>query len=347
MSAAAAMLEVNLDPQRLSWEALKDGWGDGLPLIPPTPELVAEYVQASALPADHVVGEFTSPPARCTVELVAVNTVMAGAPPESMPMVCTALQAMLHPAFDLAGVNATTASNLPVVVVNGPIRERLDIPCGASLLGGNSTLAPSMGRAIRLVMRNVAGQSAGVTSEAIFGQPGRVAGAVFGEWEERSPWPSLAERRGVADDAVTVFASLGSCNVLAQEANTGREVLEVIGKSLAYLGNNNFHYGSRYAEQMILINPIWAADVIGRDVPDFDDVRQIIWENAHLPIDWFPETLRPGVEARGRLDSSGRVRLMDSPDELHIVVCGGLGNLHGMMLPGFSHSEAVTLPVPS
>lgn len=345
MTLTSQRIEVDADIQRMSGDAVRDGWGDGLPIVPPVESLVDEFVTASGLPADHSLG--TLPPllVDCTVEKVAINAVMAGATAASMPLVCAALSAMVEPAFELPAINATTASVVPAVVVNGEIRDRLDIPYRYSALGGAASQAPAIGRALRLVMRNVAGQVSEKTSESIFGQPGRVTGIVVAEWEERSPWPPLAERRGFSGDTVTVFGTLGTCNILDSIAASGREVLEVIGKSLAYMGNSNFHFVSNYAEQMVAINPIWASDVIARDIPSFEDVREVIWENAYLPLDWFPEALRPSIEERGRIDERGRVRLMETPDELHVIVCGGLGNLHGAMLPGFSHSEAVTKEV--
>jgi hypothetical protein len=337
---------VDDDPVALAQLALAEGWGDGLPFVAPTPELVLGHVAASGLDAATSLGPIPPLRTQCTVERVAINAVMAGAPPEAMPLLCAAIGAMVDPAFDLAGVNTTTASVVPALIVNGPQRHALGIPFGASAFGGVASVAPAIGRALRLVMRNVGGQVAGETSESVFGQPARVVGIVVGEWEERSPWPALAARRGVGGDAVTVYGALGTCNILDTLAESGREILEVIGRSLGFMGNNNFMPASRYADQLVAINPTWANEVIARDVPSFDDVREIIWSAACLPIDAFPAELRPGVERARRIERGGRVMLMDSPEELHIMVCGGLGGLHATMLPGFSHSVAVTRPVP-
>ena len=327
--------------------SLDEGWGDGLPLVPPVEELVEEFVEASGQPAGHVLGKLPPLLAECTIEKLAINAVMAGAPAAAMPLLCSAIEAMVEPQFDLAGINATTAAVVPALFVNGPLRQSLRIPFGYSALGGEASPATAIGRAIRLVMRNVAGQWPGETSESVMGQPGRVCGIVVAEWEERSPWPPLAERRGVGGDAVTVYGALGTANIIDPVAKSGREVLEVIGRSLAYMGNNNFAPVSTFAEQAVAINPIWANEVIARDIPSFDDVREIIWQAARLPLEWFPEALRAPIEERGRIDERGLVYLIESPQDLHVLVCGGLGNLHAAMLPGFSHSLAVTRPVPA
>jgi len=230
---------------------------------------------------------------------------------------------------------------VPAIVVNGPIRNELDIPYKHSALGGIAGIAPSIGRALRLVMRNVAGQVAGVTSESVFGQQGRVTGIVVGEWEEESPWPGLAERRGVLGSAVTVAGVLGTANILDDTAATGLEILEMIGKSLGFIGNNNFDAGSKFAQQLAALNPLWAQKV-ANEIPSFDDVREIVYKHASHPIDWFPATLQPILEEAHDIRPDGRVYLMDSPEDLHLIVCGGKGNLHGAMLPGMSHTLPVT-----
>lgn len=344
MTDRAAVIEASSDPAELMREALREGWGDGLPVIPPTRALVDEFVAASGRDATEVLGLLPPSKLECTVELTAVNAVLAGAPAAAMPLICASLLAMLDPALDLAGINATTAAVVPAVVVNGPVRDELGIPYQYSALGGAASSAPAIGRAIRLVMRNVGGLVPGVTSESVFGQPARVVGIVVGEWEERSPWKPLSERRGVAGSAVTVFGALGTANILDAEAESGVEVLQVIGKSLAYMGNNKFTIGTMYSDQMIGINPVWANEVIARDVPSIEDVQEIVWRSARLPVTWFPDNLRRLIERERpeRIDADGNVMLMASPDELQIFVAGGLGSLHAVMLPGFSNSVAVT-----
>ena len=83
-----------------------------------------------------------------------------------------------------------------MLIVNGPIRDALHIDYRAGCLGGAAGRGSmTIGRAVSLCLRNIGGQRAGETSRTVFGQPARF-GLCFGEWEERSPWPSLAERRG-------------------------------------------------------------------------------------------------------------------------------------------------------
>jgi hypothetical protein len=235
---------------------------------------------------------------------------------------------------------------VPALVVNGPVRHELGIPFGAGCLGGVAGAAPAIGRALRLVMRNVAGQRIGSTSQSVYGTPGRVVGIVFGEWEERSPWAPFAERRGVAGDAVTVYGAMGTANICDLVADRGDILLELIGKSCAYAGANGFLTSSAFAEMLVCINPIWA-ELIGRDFPDADEVQQLLWEHAALALDWWPPAYHESLEAYGRVRADGRVHLVAAPGDMFFLVCGGQGSLHAAALHSWGATVATTRPIPS
>lgn len=335
---------VDDDPRLFAAAAAEHGWGDGLPLVPPTPELVAEYVVASGLAAQHVIAVLPPRNAECTVERLAVNAAMTLCPPDAMPLLVAALEAMAEPAFALHALNATTGSVVPALIVNGPIARNLEIPSGAGCLGGVAGPAPAIGRALRLVMRNVAGQLIGETSQSVFGQPGRVTGIVFAEWEERSPWAPFAERRGVPGDAVTVYGAMGTANICDLVADTGQGLLEIIGKSLAYPAANGFLTSSAFSETLVAVNPRWA-DLIARDVPEMVEVQALIWKHASLPLDWWPAAYHQPFEKAGRILPGGRVPLVPSPEDVFVLVAGGEGNLHAAALHSWGDTRTTTRPV--
>jgi hypothetical protein len=338
----SSLVEVPAEVDAFTAEALARGWGDGLPLVPPTPARTARFL--GGLPPDEVIAELPPSGAPCTNEKLAVNAVMAGAPAGSMALLRASIEAMARRDFDLHALNATTGSVVPAMIVNGPIRDQLGIPYGAGCLGGVAGSAPAIGRAVRLVMRNVAGQRVGATSQSVYGSPGRVAGIVFGEWEERSPWAPLAERRGIPGDAVTVYGAMGTANICDLVADDGLTLLELIGKSSAYSGANGFLTSSAFSEHLICINPIWA-EMIGREVPDPAEVQSLLWDHAALPIEWWPAAYHPSLEAAGRIQADGRVHLVQSPDEMLFCVAGGLGNLHAAALHSWGATVAQTIRV--
>jgi hypothetical protein len=341
---ASPRREVAADPVEFQEFATAAGWGDGLPLVPPTEDRVARFLNAAgADPTTTVVEQLPPSGAPCTMEKLAINAVMAGAPPASLGLLVAALRAMSAPDFGLHALNATTGSVVPLLLVNGPIRHRLGLPCEAGCLGGVPGPAPSIGRALRLVMRNVAGQRIGVTSQSTFGQPGRVAGIVFGEWEERSPWAPLAERSGVAGDAVTVYGAMGTMNVCDTLGQNADDLLLIIGRSMAVPGANGFLTSTTFSEVLVLINPIWA-DVIARDVAAIDDVQRRLWTLASAPIDDFPRSYHEPIEELGRLHD-GRVHLVQDASQVLVAVAGGLGSLHATVIHSWGATLTTTVPV--
>jgi hypothetical protein len=322
--------------------ATDQGWGDGLPLIPPTEGRVRAAVACSGRFPDEVVAELPPLRGEGTVEKIAVNAVMAGADPAALPLIITAIEAMNRPEFNLAALNATTGSVVPAVIVNGPVRDELAIAYDVSCLGGAGGGAPANGRAIRLVMRNLAGQQAGVTSQSVYGTPGRLAGIVFGEWEEVSPWAPLAERRGVPGNAVTVYGAMGTTNICDMIADNGRSLLAYIARGLAYHGANGTLPSSAFCEIFVAFNPVWAK-IIAAEYPSMEDIQQVIWEQASLPVSSFPTGYDAGLVFSRR--HGDRVHIAQSPQDVLVTVCGGMGNLHALSMPSWGDTKSVTVGI--
>lgn len=342
--------EADLDTEAFTRFSIEKGWGDGLPLIPPTEGRVRAFLGQNDRYPDEVICELPPMRAECTVEKIAVNAVMAGAPAASLELIIAALKAVAEPDFELYGVNTTTAPVFPAFVVNGPIRDKLAIPYSYGCFGGVVTQAAAIGRAIRLIMRNVAGQVAGETSQTTFGSPGRLAGILVGEWEERSPWAPLGERRGVTGNAVTSFGAMGTMNILDTTSQHTDHFLEMIGKSLVFPGNNCFSPSMPFGEVMVALNPI-CAEIVGRETPNIEDVLERLWRFASVPADWLQSLHREQLEAQGRVREDGRIYLTPEPKDILLFVAGGLGGLHATALHTFgsslSQTEAVAAPAPA
>ncbi len=134
----------------------QQGWTDGLPIVPPTPERVAKMLDG--LPwrtADDIIG--VVPPAMGVARLhsVAVNAVMAGCRPEYLPVVVAALQAVLETKYGLAHRQTTTHAGAPLIIVNGPCVERLGLNYGNGVFGPGWRANATIGRALRLALMNI------------------------------------------------------------------------------------------------------------------------------------------------------------------------------------------------
>ncbi len=340
---ASRRQEADLDIEGFNAFAIAQGWGDGLPLVPPTESRVRTFLAENDRYPDEVIATLPGN-VECTVEKIVINAVMAGAPPESLELIIAMIASVADPDFELYGVNTTTAPVYPVFVVNGPVRYELNIPFSYGCLGGVAGNSASIGRAVRLIMRNVAGQLAGVTSQTTFGSPGRIAGIVTGEWEEKSPWAPLAERRGVSGNAVTSFGTMGTMNIIDTTSHSAKDFLEMMGKSVNYVGCNCFSGAVPFGEMMIAINPI-CAEIVGREMPHIEDVQEVLWKFASLDANYVNKEHRDQLEKQGRIRADGRIYATPEPKDFLVFVAGGLGGLHATGFHTFGTSLSQTKSV--
>lgn len=341
MTLAQPTMEIDDDVEAFYELSLEQRWGDGAPVLPPTDERVEARLAATPYAADRVLGELPPTYGTLTVELAAINATMAGVVPEAFPLVIAALEGVLAPEWNAYGLTTTTSSVHPMLIVNGPSRDRLGIDHKAGCLGGAAGRGSmTIGRAVSLCLRNVGGQRAGETSRTVFGQPARF-GLCFGEWEERSPWPSLAERHGFdrQQEVVSVHGGKGTFPMADVNNDDPADLAYTIAKTIAFPLNNWYLELTGESGQLVLvINPMWA-ERFGRTFPDVEDFQQYVWEHAWQPIELFRETNADVLRAKDRVDHQGRVFLCSRPDQIVPVVCGGLGGLHGVALTSFVQSE--------
>lgn len=343
----AETVEIDDDPEALFALSLERGWGDGAPILPPTDERIARLLAATPHPADHILGILPPRNGVATVELAAINAAMAGVEPAAFPHVIAALEAIIAPEWNAFGLTTTTSSVFPMLIANGPARDALGINYRAGCLGGAAGRGSmTIGRAVSLCLRNVGGQKAGETSRTVFGQPARF-GLCFGEWEERSPWPSLAVRRGFRtdQDVVTVHGGKGTFPLADVNNDSAEDLAYTIAKSIAFPLNNWYLEPTGATGQLVLcINPIWAKR-FGEAFPKVESLQAYLFENAWQPIElWRPKNQQI-LRDKGRVDAKGRVALVERPEQLVPVVCGGLGSLHAVALTSFCESEMQSVGV--
>jgi hypothetical protein len=251
-----------------------------------------------------------------------------------------ALEAISEPEWNAFGLTTTTSSVSPMLLVNGPSRDQVAIDYRAGCMGGAAGRGSmTIGRAVALCIRNIGGQRAGETTKTVFGQPARF-GFCIGEWEERSPWPSLAERRGyTADqDVVTVHGGKGTFPLADIHNDDARDLLYLIAKSIAFPLSNMYLGNLQNGEVVVAINPMWA-ERFGAVFPDVDELQHFLRANAWQPIELWPAPNQQILRNKGRVDSEGRVHLVGRPDQIVPIVCGGLGSLHAIALPSFGESQ--------
>ena len=209
------------------------GWSDGLPLVPPTRERVLRMLEGTSRAGDEIVALMPPNLVECTVEKVAVNSVMAGCRPEYLPVVLAALEAVCTDEFNMHGILATTMGVGPVLVVNGPIATEIDMNSGVNVLGHGNRANATIGRAVQLVVRNVGGGAPGGVDRATHGSMSKL-GFCFAEDEEDSPWTTLAEDRGFdrSVDVVTAFCGEGPRILVDQQSRSAESLVRMLAEGL-------------------------------------------------------------------------------------------------------------------
>ena len=214
---------------------LERGWTDGLPVVPPTPVRVGDFLEYSGRPPSEIIGAEPTKGRVITAEKVAINAVMAGCLPEYGPVVLAAVEALCEPSFNLHAITVSTAGAAVLVAVNGPAASETGLNSGVSLFGPGHRANAAIGRAVRLVIGNVTGAAPGVLDKATLGHAGKYTWCIA-EAEETSPWEPLhvepweplhVERGLPADQgAVTVFAGLSPIQVSNGESDRPEEILD-------------------------------------------------------------------------------------------------------------------------
>jgi hypothetical protein len=320
----------------------RQGWGDGLPVIPPTEDRVQAMLEATPLPPQHVVAVVEPRRGEATVEKIAVNAVLAGCAPEALPAVIAAVEAVTQPEFNLYAVSTTTCCASPAVMLNGPVRAALGIECGYSCLGHNGRANATIGRALRLVLRNVGGSIPGAVSKSCFGQPGRIS-LCFGEWEERSPWEPFHVRRGFArgESVVTVTCATGTQDIADVFAESGEDLVRVLAHGIDWIGNNKVLVPQGKGDMLLLLCPDFAYK-ISRDGHSVEDVQGMLFQWTRTPIDRWPRSYWPKLEERGYVESDGTVPLAARPDQFLIAVAGGESGHHAVYFCTFGLTWTVS-----
>lgn len=326
------------------------GFSDGLPLVPPTPERVLRMLAGSSRDPQEVLALMPPNMGEVTVEKVAINAVMAGCKPEYMPVINTIVQAICTDAHNIHGVMATTMGASPVVVVNGPIREQIGMNMKLGALGQGNRANATIGRAVRLLIRNVGGAQPGGTERSTLGNPMKFT-MCFAEWEERNPWSPLHVDRGFAaeDSVVSVFTmTSGPSLIVDQDSRTGSGLAGTMGLCLESAFNPKAHY----ATDCLLVVVPEHVDTFVRDNYSKSDIRRRIQEVTARPIKALvaDEISGTGIKASVAAAMSAealekRLPKFRSDDDIHIVVAGADAGKFSGAFHGWATGEIGSMPV--
>lgn len=317
-------------------------WGDGLPIVPPTAERVDRMLAHTPRGRYEIVAKIAPAFGAATVELIAVNAVLAGCDPEYLPVLIAAVEAVVAPEFNLQGIQSTTNPVAIWVIANGPAARKLEVNGTFNCLGEGAWANATIGRALRLILRNIGGARAGDMDRATQGQPGKYS-FCCAENEEANPWQPLHVERGFAPEqsTVTVVGAEGTLNMNTHTKDAS-ELLRVFAETMAHPPSNEYCHGG---EPWLMFAPEHA-DILHRAGLSKVDIQQQLWEMTKMPASRMTakEMLRVRSSRATELGEIGPDTLLPisvEPRDIWLMVAGGPGT-HSVYVPCFGNSHAVT-----
>lgn len=339
MSTSATVLELDSSPDSLQDYFEQQGWTDGLPVVPPTPERVAAMIAGSGLSSTAEIAAIAPGYALCSVEKLAINAVMAGCHPSYMPVLVAALRALSVSSFNLSGVQSTTHPVAPMLVINGPIRHKIGLNCQSNVFGQGFRANATIGRAVRLVLMNIGQGIPGKTDMATHGTPCKFSFCA-GENEEQNPWEPFHVEHGLAlsDSSVLVHAAESPHNVQDHASANAAELLLMISDVMMTVGGNNLSSGG---EMLLALGPEHAA-MLAKHGMNKQDVRQELHTRMRLQLSRVSEGCQEWYRTKRKTfnvaPGTTHIPYLDEASQIQIIVAGGQG-LHSMVIPSFGISH--------
>jgi hypothetical protein len=321
------------------------GWTDGLPILPPTEAAVAEMLTGTDLPADHILGKLQSRLGKATVEKIAINAVMAGALPTYMPVLIAGTINLLESEPGFAGYTTfgfSTGSWAPFWVINGPIRNQLNLNSGSGAFSPGNIANATIGRAMGLIIKNIGGVRKGIEDMGVMGNPMKYT-LVIAENEEESPWEPLHVEHGFKKEDNTI--SLSFPQTFLQHYPPGSDATSILQSVI-----DNMPRSMRYT---IVFNPATARN-IARGGYTKEKLKKYIAEKRLVPATQLRAQSNAIVTQDSKLqpssmDNAEMVPLIKDPRFIRAIVGGGPGAfvahlIGGGATPGKKEIQKIELP---
>jgi len=306
-----------------------NGWTDGLPVVPPTAERIRAMLEAAGIEPQHQIAFIENRQVSVTAEKVAINAVMAGCKAEYMPVIVATVEALADPLYGYHGPATSTGGSAVFMVVNGPIARELDINCGDNLFGPGWRANATIGRAVRLIMRNVIGTLPGELDRSSLGHAGKYTYCIA-ENEAESPWPALHTTRGfrAGQNAVTIFAAYAPHQYSNRLSATPEGVLAT---ACAHM---RISAGSARQPQYAMVFAGEHMAIMKKAGWSREDVQKYCFEHTQstvaelkrvnmLPGDVTPE------------DERAMYALVEAPQDFLVIAAGGRAGVQSAFIPGW------------
>lgn len=342
MTLASTRVRLDDDLDAVNDYFHAQGYTDGLPIVPPTEARVLAMLAGTPRRPEESLGRIQPTDHEATVEKVAINAVMAGCRPDYMPVLVAAIEVMTKPGWMLGSMQSTTNPLTPMLILNGPVRARLEVNCAAGAMGPGRRANAAIGRAIRLIMHNVGGAIPGDVDKCTQGFVGKY-GLCIGENEEESPWPALHVTRGFApgDSVVTVVGVNASTNI-HDSSDRWEDLLKTLTASLISPGTANVV--DPHSTPVLAFNPLHARILAGAGYTR-EKLQEHIFRNCRIRADELSgrrAVLRRGEHGIEDFSIDGQIPFTNRAQQILIVVTGSMAGGHSCYLPNghFGHADS-------
>lgn len=305
------------DIDAVSAHFVEHGWTDGHPIVPPTRERIEALLHDSGHDPWKRLGVAASSGRDLTIWSIAVNAVMAGCRPEHLPVLIALTEVLADPAYGAEHSGNTTGADA-LIIVNGPNAANLGFNHGAGLLREGAHANTSIGRWLRLYLRNVFGFVAEEHDKATFGNSARVALAEDEECLAEIGWPPLSVSFGFtsSDDTVTV-ARMNSGTIIGSVfGSTPEAIVPYLANGLTRVSAwdlcHVYGIGHDQFQPLLILSPVLAR-TFARAGWSKADVQAALFVHARIPAGSFERMIGEWSNL-----TAGRRRLTDLVAEGHL-----------------------------
>lgn len=337
------------DPEELYAYLEKNRAGDGLPVIAPTRERVAKFLEYSRLNPDEEILELPPRNGVLTPRRLATNAVLAGCKPEYYPILETAFTAMQAKDFNLGGIVTTTGEVWPSIIVSGPYARTIGMESGFGLFGPGNRANVTIGRAVTLTLFAVGGAFPGAGSFATFGNLTR-RGLAFAE-DPSSPWDTYNAEKGYPDRTTVTVATTINPSLMVDESESPENILYLTARHIALPGTRGDYNPGEF---IVVFNPSHRQRLAKAGWTK-DDIKQYLYENARQPYNLLKNL---GAQVNRKRwpkwvygnPYDGQVPFLRSPEDAIILSGGGAVAAHTAIFStwlGNSKTQTVPLVLPT
>jgi hypothetical protein len=339
----AEMLRVQeRDVQEVFFER---GWTDGLPIVAPTPVRVEAMLEAAQTPAGARLGAVAQRGRSVSAEEAAICAVMAGCRPHYFPIVLTAVEALLDPAFNAHSVLTSTGGAAICTVVSGPLAEAVGMNAGHNALGPGNRANATIGRSLRLLAMCVLDARPGLMDASSLGHPGKLT-LCFAEDPPPAPWAPyrVALGYGPGDTTVTLMATEGPRQIANHLNGDGHAILRTFATALR---NPSCFMVGKGGQAIVVVGPEHMIALAEAGITREQAVAVIARLSRISPeeLDRAGIVIERGSQHDMTPGADGLLPSVAGPEDLLLVTAGGGGAGWSAMLPSFApkiHSRSVT-----